>query len=437
MKLKNIMVLGTMMATLAACSVDYPSAPGSGFGSGNADYSNYVAIGNSLTAGFQNGGLREVFQTNSYPAIISGQLGIESFEQPTIADSGTTGSYFLTGFSTSGKPVLYLYGGATTPNNLAAASYQNLGIPGIFLYDFLGATASTNGTSWQNIISLGTSNNPLIDVVLRGQGSVYQQAKAQSPTFVTFWLGNNDILGYATSGAGNNGDPVAAGVSPFTAVDDPGIPSTPLPGFRTMYNRAMDSLAALGVDAVVANIPNVATIPFMTTVKVTDVDSAQVSPTTKIKVYFQEDQAEIKYYLLTLSSALPTLLANGIGTTPGNPVPGKYTITNAEADIISNVVAAYNGVIDSAASRVGFPVVDANQLLADIFAVSGTAGAGYPIGSGIRVKSDYISGGLFSLDGVHPNTLGYAIIANEFIKAANAHYGSSIPLVNLSDYIVQ
>lgn len=435
MKLQKTLVCMTMIVALAACSVDYPSAPGSGFNSGNADYSNYVAVGNSLTAGFQNAGLREIFQENSYPAMISRQLGIGTFEQPTIADSGTTGTYFLTGFS-SGKPVLYAYTGATTPNNLAAASYQNLGIPGIFLYDFLAATASTNGTSWQNIISLGASNNPLIDVVLRGQGTVYQQLRAQSPTFVSFWLGNNDILGYATSGAGNNGDPVSAGVSPFTAVNDPGIPSTPLPGFRTMYNMAMDSLAALGCDVVVANIPDVSTIPFMTTVKVADVDSARISPTTKIKVYFQEDQAEIKYYLLTLSSALPSLLAAGIGTTPGNPVPGKYTITNAEADIITATVNSYNNVIDSAAARVGFPVVDAHQLLADIFAVSGTTGAGYSLGSGIRVKSDYISGGIFSLDGVHPNTLGYAIVANEFIRVANEFYGSSVPSVNYVDYYV-
>jgi lysophospholipase L1-like esterase len=53
---------------------------------------------------------------------------------------------------------------------------------------------------------------------------------------------------------------------------------------------------------------------------------------------------------------------------------------------------------------------------------------------GVSVNSNYISGGLFSLDGVHLTPRGYSIVANEFIKAINAKYGSSIPLVNVSDY---
>ena len=36
---------------------------------------------------------------------------------------------------------------------------------------------------------------------------------------------------------------------------------------------------------------------------------------------------------------------------------------------------------------------------------------------------------LFSLDGVHPNARGYAVITNEIIKVINRHYNSNIPFV--------
>ena len=44
----------------------------------------------------------------------------------------------------------------------------------------------------------------------------------------------------------------------------------------------------------------------------------------------------------------------------------------------------------------------------------------------------FITGGAFSLDGVHPNGRGYALIANEFIKAINAKFGSTIPYVDVT-----
>ncbi len=431
-----------ILAFLTGCSVDYPNAPGTGYDSGNANFTKYVAIGNSLTAGVQNGGLRQLFQQNSYPALIARQLGQTSWAQPTIADSGTTGSLYLTGFTSAGKPILYAYPGATTPNNLGYANaYDNLGIPTLFLYDFLRATATANNTSWQQLVS-GTTN-PLIDVVLRGQGTQFAQLKSLNPTFVTFWLGNNDILGYATGGAGLNGNPVdgANSVMPPTSLNDGGVHPA-LPGFRTMYHQALDSLLTIpNCKFAVANIPDVSSIAYMTTVKLADVDSVEIAPGVKAKVYFAEDpagdRANIKYYMLSLSSALPTLLANGIGLSPANPVPGKYTMTTAEEAIVKDYVAKYNAIIDSAATARNIPVVDINNLLNRIAAVSGPTGAGYPIGSGIRVKTDYLSGGVFSLDGVHPTTLGYAIVANEFIKTINEYYESTIPYVNLNAYIHQ
>ena len=85
--------------TYAGCSVDYPSTGSTDFArittSGDADFTKFVVVGNSLTAGFQSGGLAKTFQLNSYGAIIARQLGMDSagsmgsaFEQPLFADPG-------------------------------------------------------------------------------------------------------------------------------------------------------------------------------------------------------------------------------------------------------------------------------------------------------------------------------------------------------------
>ena len=54
--------------------------------------------------------------------------------------------------------------------------------------------------------------------------------------------------------------------------------------------------------------------------------------------------------------------------------------------------------------------------------------------NGYTLTSTYATGGAFSLDGVHPSPRGYALIANKFIEAINAKYGSNLKGVSLYDY---
>ncbi|MGY0040108.1 hypothetical protein [Pedobacter sp. NJ-S-72] len=54
--------------------------------------------------------------------------------------------------------------------------------------------------------------------------------------------------------------------------------------------------------------------------------------------------------------------------------------------------------------------------------------------NGALVSAAYITGNLFSLDGIHLTPLGYSIVANEFIRSINAQYGSSIPIVDVTKY---
>ena len=46
------------------------------------DFTNYVALGDSVTAGFTSGSMMDWYQDRSYPAVLAQQAGAALFEQP-------------------------------------------------------------------------------------------------------------------------------------------------------------------------------------------------------------------------------------------------------------------------------------------------------------------------------------------------------------------
>ncbi len=44
---------------------------------------------------------------------------------------------------------------------------------------------------------------------------------------------------------------------------------------------------------------------------------------------------------------------------------------------------------------------------------------------GLKFTNDYVEGGIFSLDGVHPPARGRQLIANQFIKVINSKFGGN------------
>jgi lysophospholipase L1-like esterase len=197
----------------------------------------------------------------------------------------------------------------------------------------------------------------------------------------------------------------------------------------------MDSLATLGADVALVNIPYVTAIPYFTAVNKDSVVVNLGPPTVRAKIYTAE--TGVQFVTLAAANVLgstSTAIGDGndmtpYGLHPFDPLSGKYTLTTTEVTNINAIIDGYNAVIAAQATAHNWALVDVNALFTQISAVSGPTGPGYPIGGGITVKTDYISGGLFSLDGVHPSSLGYAILANEIIQTVNEHYGSSIPLV--------
>jgi lysophospholipase L1-like esterase len=102
-------------------------------------------------------------------------------------------------------------------------------------------------------------------------------------------------------------------------------------------------------------------------------------------------------------------------------------LSKDEIQEIKTATDAYNATIQSIASAKGLAFVDANALMTRVANGGITA-------DNFTVTSTYVTGGGFSLDGVHPSPRGYALISNEFIKAINATYGSNFKGVNIGTY---
>ena len=236
LKIKLFSILALTVLFVISCD-DYSEldAPVKNGVSGNANFARFVSLGNSITAGYQSGTIYQSGQMYSYGNLIAQQVGTP-YAIPYVADPGLGGRMELQNLA----PTIYnnpLKGSFLNANY--PLPYNNLGIPGIILGDVFKATTAES-----------YSKSPYLDIILRGKGSPIEQALSLAPTFITVWLGNNDILGYATSG----------GTSIYT----------PTNNFTDAYNLLGQTLSQYasqsGAKVVVANIPSVTAIPFFTTV---------------------------------------------------------------------------------------------------------------------------------------------------------------------------
>lgn len=384
---------------------------------GRADFSRYVALGDSFGAGVSNASLLQSHQEVSYPAIIARQAGAPDFQQPLVGEPGIGPELRLVNVI-SFPPVILPAGtnnGAPINLNLARP-YNNLSIPGAQVKDLLTLTGREQPTN---------TARSFAQFILRGQGTAVAQAVALQPTFISVWIGGNDVLGAVLSGT-----PAAL---------------TPTADFVRDYSAVLDALIAGAPNAgmVVGTLPTrVASVPLTTTVP-----PVLINPATRQPV-LGPDGRPIFYVadlgggtlgqlpagslvLLTASTLLrtgygiPAALASLFPTLPdvGKPLPDSVVLTPTEIAAIEARGAEYNAAIIAAANQRDIPV-------ADIIGFFNRVSNGIDIG-GVRLTNAYITGGIYSFDGFHLTDIGYTLFANEFIKAINRGYRTKIPLASI------
>ena len=367
--------------------------------SAQANLGTYVSVGDSLAAGFESNSLVEAHQAVSMPALIARQAGLADFQQPLISDPGIPPELILQTL----LPAPVLAPKSATPgaprNQGLNRPYNNLAVPGATTVDAL--TRLTDG---------GTGFH---DIILRGRGTQVAQAVSLRPTFVTLWIGNNDVLGAAVRGI---------------AVD--GVTMTPAPIFRQAYGQIVAALRGAGATVVAANLPDVTSIPFVTTIPpyVTNPATGQpVLTSTGARIPLIGPRGPLtENTFVTLAAS--TLLARGDGIPTsvggrGTPLPDEVLLDPAEVAIVRARVNENNQAIQEICQAASVPVLDVNALLREISTTGRSVG-------GVVLTSAFLSGGVFSYDGVHPNDLGYAVVANEWIRVINEN-GGTLPEIDL------
>jgi len=269
----NIKYLAVLALGFVACEPEFnnPVENEDFFTSGKADFTKYVALGNSLTAGTADGALYITSQENSYPNIMAQQFakaGGGEFTQPLMSDN--TGGLLLPGdrsrrnrlvlsFDQEGNPSPRPLAGTPTTDvaNVLAGPFNNMGVPGAKSYH-LGLEG------YGNIAGLGVSANPyFVRFASSPATSVLADALSQNPTFFSLWIGNNDILSYATSGGIGQDHNVTGEQDPRNYGSND---ITNNATFAGIYGQLVAGLTANGAKGVLLNLPDVTSIPFFTTV---------------------------------------------------------------------------------------------------------------------------------------------------------------------------
>lgn len=416
-------LIWTMVGLTACATNDIDPNAGTGVAptQGSADFTKYVAVGNSLTAGFADNGLYREGQLTSYPAILAGQFkqaGGGDFVQPLFTPEQANGSGYLrlrglpasatslprfdttrTQLAIRGQaPGRALYTKFTDAN-------QNLGVPGIRMADVLTANYGS------------TAGNPYFERLVANPATTYFQYVSDNlngATFFSCWLGNNDALGYALSG----------GATDMTAVTT----------FTTNYTAMLNKLTEGSRKGVVIGVPNIVGAPYFTivTAQVSTLLQAQGIPGLAIRSKSAPGGVRISstgdYFLLSIAPVLNSFILRGVGLSAANPIPDEYVLDAGEVTALNTRISEYNTVMRGQADAMGLVYVDLNPIFQQL-----TQSGGY-VQNGITYTAAYLQGGVYSLDGLHLTPAGYALVANEVINNINTKYSSTIPMVNPGNY---
>lgn len=497
--------------------------------SGTVDFSNYVAIGASFTAGFTDNALFIASQQNSFPNMLSQKfalVGGGDFTQP-LTDDNIGG--LLLGGNVIQNPRLFFNGSGpqtlpgvptTEVSNVKPGPYNNMGVPGAKSFHLL-----ANGYGNVAGVALGLANPYFARMASSPNVTVLADAVAQNPTFFTLSeIAGNDVLGYAISGGTGvnqlgNFDPSTYGSNDIT---DPNV-------FAQVFSATVTALTANGAKGVVANIPSIKDLPHFTTVPYNPLSplnpafgpqiptlnaifsqlnqvfaflgvperSIVFSETAASAVVIKDENlANVSAQISGVLMASPTfpdflaqlglppqaapLVANLLGITFGQarqataddlfvlpsssiigtvneanadflvsqglsqaladqfsaegitlPLADKWVLIPGEQNEISTATNSFNSIIKSVADQAGVAFFDTREIMEQL------AGPGVSSGNFI-LNANLVTGGAVSLDGIHLTARGYALFANEFLKAIDTKYGSNFEeageLLDIGDF---
>jgi hypothetical protein len=479
--MKNYKYIGLLLLSIGVASCDVnneldiieaEAIPEVVLNTNGLDFSTYISVGASFTAGYTDGAMFKAAQENSFPNILAGKFGTE-FNQPLMNDN--IGGLVYGG--TAVQPPRFYFNGAgparlpATPTTelttVLSGPFHNFGAPGAKSFHL-------------GVSGYGALNPYFGRMASSPSASVLGDALATNPTFFTLSeIGGNDVLGYALSGGSGvdqtgNFDPSSYGGSDIT---DPNV-------FASVFSGMVTALTANGAKGVVANVPYITDLANFTTVPYNPVPldaatagavsgayapynggiqqalgylasvgfispadaAAEIAKRTisfsagqNAVVIVDEDLTDLEalnpafaglkqYRHATADDLLLLASSTVIGTTVGGnpqlingvtvPLADNWVLTPQEQASIMTATDAYNTTIAAVASS------NPNIALVDFKGVLTEASTGIQF-DGYTMTTSLVTGGLVSLDGVHLTARGYALMANKILAATDAEFGSN------------
>jgi hypothetical protein len=384
----------------AACENDVVNPPGVPPYTGGAMFQRYVAMGNSITAGVQSGGINDSTQRQSYAVLVGNAMHGDRFFYPSLNPPGCPPPYtnIFTGARVGGASST-----ATTCLLRAAAIppyISDVAVPGAETVDML-----TNGTP---------NSSPLTLLFLGGRTQVRAMMDAR-PTFVSVWAGNNDLLG-------------AAEVGDTTLATDTAA-------FHASYARALDSIKATGASAILIAVGlghfyNQVVLPFFSsgTAWYGAISSGAFAP-APLSVAANCAPPRGDTVMVSFAYGFGVLVARakqGIPTTLDCTAPPVDE--PAETRFFTALQIKYNAIIQAEATTRGWAFTDSVNVTMDSLAAAAPAGSQFrPFPNPAVDCSGSPFGLAFSCDGIHPSQGTQLLIARKVVRAINAKYNSAIP----------
>jgi lysophospholipase L1-like esterase len=426
MRLSRIALAALGLPLLAGCysneTLGLRTSP-----SGGALFRNYIAIGTSISAGVQSGGINDSTQKRAFPVLLAQAMGLTvggNWFYPSLTMPGCpppftnplTGARVTpAGYPTSTGTSCYVM----NPAYASANGYENnLGVPFMRLGQALNIrSVPFPATDTLQLANFITGARSPVDILLQAQ-----------PTFVTVELGANDVLH-----AANSGDSTLL---------------TPLATFQRQYDSLAAGLATTGAKVALVNVPNVSNIPYLTRGHIFFCLKTGACPGVP---------ATLPFSLATFTvdpSCAPTA-AGGVGDKMAVALPATATIagtlsgggaaslncgagtatvtTTATAPVgpivsvatlaaVTQRVVDYNTKISSVATAHSWALVNLDSAMAVL-----VAGGQIPPIPALATPTN-LFGTYISLDGEHPTAAGSKLIADLCALSINAKFGTVLPL---------
>ena len=423
--------LAIIAAGFASCEPEFENPVSQDYSAGDADFSSYVAVGNSLTAGYMDGTVSRGSQANSFPSMLAQQFAVVGggeFTQPSYAEDvnnlggiqGLAGTRLVIDAS-EGRPE-NIAGSSTITLTPQATAYNNMGVPGAKSFHLV-------APGYGNIagVALGQANPYFVRHATSPTATVLGDAMLKTPTFFTNWIGANDVLSYAT-----NGGAQADGVTPAADHNATGNMNPASYGgnditnsnvFASVYSTIVTTLMSGGAKGVVATVPSVTSIPYFTTVPYNALPAeATSSNATAIGLY---------QFLAVATGGRIAPLNTAAGTK--NPVLIKDAdLTNIGSTIEFYAANSGNPLLVANAAALGAIYGQARHATAnDLVVLPASSIIGQPNASATAP---------FNVNGVTwPLANKWVLTANEKTKVANAtaaYNASIVSIANANDIAV-